>query len=899
MTSAGEAYAAFLESFDADTWERCLEQACRAAAALPAGDERAEAVARALCIAIYLTWLGQVSGDTQRQQRARDRYTELSDEVYRSSAGPDSAWRTCWGLLLASTDFREHAATMLTRDGRLPPEHALLLIHRFDVKALAALRDLVRESGRTPFPPLVYEHGAALVSVGEIREARALAESGDWGSPEPLLLDILGGTSERLGQWDEAYAAYRRSSWPIHRYRAAIVGAIAGHPKAADDLDLDEPMRQYLTGLDEDLDQAGVARCTAFLNACLWHPVDDWRVELELGKLCFRRRQYAEADRHLVRSARSAPRSARFVISRLRFLNLTWLTGDVVSLPLGMEPETLSAGQKALSEGEDEGEDYTPEIRIWMANQTNDLTLIPASIDDWHPFQRAEAYVAVSDPRRAVDCYLESLRLSYYHRTAQGLIRLLRGAGLEQAVSYLVELVYRESASDFRPLWETAQQLNEFRPVSGRADVRDGFDQWRGRFLDRLVELSRFDFMNSIRTFQVASEANQPDLAEEMLRNAARLAEGVSELLLVASLRRQLRQLRPTQSDQEGLWCLLRARGQARDRVERLQVAGELFRYGRGREAREILREERALQADTPLSHAEMTAVLRCGQWLSEEERARQAHRAATRLNQDARSGVLGPYPGVYATRLLTAVGLGDNQLGLLIRENLDRSVIADFPGRAWPGRTSSSDDWVNIQNRIDRAASGTDPSALTSLGDWLRGAWAGATFGFRVTVIAQLRAYVERFVDEARRAAPTLPEERTPIVKSVDGGAGVRTVELCDMWRMRLSESPGDAARGADQLREFFDSERALLEEWESDSRRARQPALGRVLGLCELIQEALASLIGPQERAQRHPVLRALFDRVELDLAALASEIAEQSLAASGELAEASPAADPWRAR
>jgi len=375
-----EAYAAFLTSADVATWDQCMEQTVRVAAALPDGDDRADALAKALCITMYLGWLGRVSGDLVRTERARTRLAELRDEIRRFGAGPARACRICWGLLLAEGGFRQHAAALLDTDGHPAPEHVPWLIQRLDIKALATLRRLV-EPGPAAFPPLVFEYGEALVNVGEVQEARALAETGRWGAAEPLMLDILASASERLGQWAAAYAAYRRSTWPIHRYRAAMVGAVSGHLEAADDLELDEPMRQHLGELDGDVDPAELARSAAFLNACLWHPVDDWRIELELGKLSFRRRQYSEANLHLVRAARSAPEAARFQIARLRFINLTWLTGRESHLPSPMEPEALTAGQEALDHSSDT--DDTSMIRIWMARQTADLTLVPAVIGDW------------------------------------------------------------------------------------------------------------------------------------------------------------------------------------------------------------------------------------------------------------------------------------------------------------------------------------------------------------------------------------------------------------------------------------------------------------------------------------------------------------------------------------
>jgi tetratricopeptide (TPR) repeat protein len=891
MTGAEEAYTAFLTSADVVTWERCMEQAVSAVAARTQGGERADALAKALCITMYLQWLGRASGDDGRTERALKRFEELRDEVGRSDDGPAPAARICWGLLLAAEGYRTYAAALLDQDGHTAPEHVLWLMPRHDIKAVATLRRLITEPGQVPFPPLVLEYGSALVNIGEVREARALAEAGGRDTADPFMLEILGSASERLGEWAASYAAYSKSSWPIHHYRAAMVGAIAGRPAAAGDLELNEPMRRYLSELEGDLDQTEIARCTAFLNACLWHPVDDWRVELELGKLSFRRRQYAEADRHLLRAAGSAPEGARFAIARLRFVNLTWLTGGELHLSLHMEPEALTVGQEALSRGHDT--DDTSVIRTWMARQTGDLTLIPASLDDWDPYAQADAYQAAGDTGRAMDCFLESLEAQYYHRSAVELIQLLSPAGLEQAVSYLAELVFRESADDFLGLWETAQVLYQLAPASGEADDRGGLERWHERFRGRLVELSQFEFMNSIRSYHLVLRHNHQDLAEELLQRAARQAEGVSELLTIAILRRRNRSARPTQSDQEGLQCLMRAQPQARDRLERLQIARELFHYGGGAEARAILAEEGALRPGTPLSHVEMAVVLQCGPWLSEEERAGLARRAAARLGQDRRSGALGAYPATYASRLLNAVRGVDAALSEAVRRNLDAGFTLSHSAAAWPGRTD--DDWPAIRDRIDAAIDGSGADAQADLDAWPDIAGTGTSFGLRVMVTAHLRSRLVALIDEARQVQPTIPPERTPIAKSADGGDGFRTIQLCDLWRLRLTGAPTAVDRSTVRLRQFFDTEQTLLGEWEERRRSASRPVLRQVVRVGQALEESLTALVGPAQRAYRHPVLRALFEQIELDVRSLRSETADQVSSARRELGQADAAEAP----
>jgi len=101
----------------------------------------------------------------------------------------------------------------------------------------------------------------------------------------PLVPDLLGKIDERQGQCEDALARYRCSSWPEHRHRAAMLDIIVrcGDSGGAH-LELDKPALEVLQGTDGELDQAELARCSAFLNACLWQPMDDWLIDLELGK---------------------------------------------------------------------------------------------------------------------------------------------------------------------------------------------------------------------------------------------------------------------------------------------------------------------------------------------------------------------------------------------------------------------------------------------------------------------------------------------------------------------------------------------------------------------------------------------------------------------------------------
>ena len=90
------------------------------------------------------------------------------------------------------------------------------------------------------------------------------------------MIELFGRIREAAGRWREAFALYdkfaRQSSWPGLRYRAALSGIIAGAQDrvgpASAALLVDEALARTLSSFTSEIDQAEVARCTSFVNAC-------------------------------------------------------------------------------------------------------------------------------------------------------------------------------------------------------------------------------------------------------------------------------------------------------------------------------------------------------------------------------------------------------------------------------------------------------------------------------------------------------------------------------------------------------------------------------------------------------------------------------------------------------
>ena len=892
-------YRRFLAATDVDVWSACLDD-LEGAAESAADDERlAGVLAEGLCVAIYLRWLAHACGAQTVMDRAGERFGDLRARVLGAGERDTAAWRRCQALVLVNDGYPVHARALLGEEGIQTPELAVLLVRGDDVRRLVTLRGFVRGTPPTTFLPAVYDYTLALVGIGGLREAQHVLETGGWDEDEPLLIDLWAGIHERLGQWAAAYAAYRRSRWPEHRYRAAVVGTISGRAPETAALEVDEPIRQVLLRGESELDQAGMTRSMAFINACLWQRVESWMLEHELGRLCFRRRQFAEADVHLSRALLTAPQAARYPIAELRSINLTWLTGNSRQRTLSLLPEALAAGAEAVRLGG--ATDTAAGVRLWMAERSGDRSLLPASFASWPAYERAMAYAAVDAPAQAVNALVEAIGTAFNHRAVGDLICHLQAAGLLRAVVHLADVVFREADTTFFALWETCLVLqrllatdevviDDSAAAAGAPDAEGSAEDELGlladRYRNRLVELSQLEFMNAIRTCDIAILARYEDLAEELLLRAAKQAEGVSELLAVA-VQRRTDVPRSVHSDQEALSCLARARNIARDRLERLEIARELFCYGAIREGRSILQEEGVLSAQTPLTHSEMTVALQCAPWCTEDERTDLAGRAARQLARDEAAGVLGPYPEVFIDRLITTVSQFAPSNAVQVRRHLNTGLTRSARTRAWSG--DAADEWPAAMKRIDELLGSDEETAATELTAHLDELSASGSFGLRLLAVKHLRGKLATLQQEIRDVLPTVPAPQIPVERWYDDLEGPRVIGLCDVWRFRIL-----GAEDTD-LREFLAREQQLAEVWEQRRGLEGAPIRRRIARTADALEQALTTLLDADQRTSAHPILRGLFAAIQRDVERLVREAAEQAATARRQLGAAAPAEDP----
>lgn len=880
-----DAYKLFLASADVRIWSECLGRLSRAAAEVDNGDERLpELFGEALCVAIYLGWLARMSGDDAVAAEATDEFDRLSARLAAVSGDDSPRWRQCWALVLANADYTAHAAELLRDDRPWPAELTVLLVRGDDVAKLKELRQVARGITTTGFLPAVSYYAEALMNVGSVQEALRVLDTAARDNTHPLLLGLRGKIHEGLGQWSAAYDAYRRSSWPDHRFQAAVVGTIAGRSSGFDEL-ADQMTPEVVLRYGGQLDQADVRRGVAFLNACRWRPVKSWVLELELGGLAFRRLQYAEADAHLSRALKSTPPGAQFAVAYLRFLDLTWLTGDGPEAVVDLTAESFTAADQLV--GLDGDDARTPPAQLWLAKGVPDLSRLPASIMEWPAHDRADALDALGLPAHAIDASLMGLGTSFYHRTVVKLINRLWAAGLHMSAEELTEIVLRESADGFA-LWETCLALQAL-PTTGQhvADGPDGdgTEDWLTvkieAFRERLGALGQAEFTDTVRALGLAVGAGDGDGAEELLLRASEQADAVSELIAVAILRRQS-SFRSRQADQESLRCLHRARTIARDRLERLAIARELFRYRDVRAARQVLVEEQVLLPQTMLTHSEFVVALECSPWCTDEERQSLARRARERIAHDAAADVLGPYPQTYAQRLLSTLTLLDAVWGYDppmaddARKAWDDSLYLGSADRSWDGEIN--DVWPEVQEQLSNLdAPDEEPNEPGSRLDELT---ARSSFGLRLLVVTELRDTVNHLQQEIKDVTPRLARSEIPISRWHDDTEAPRVIELCDLWRSRITGTSGADA----ELRDFLATERELEARWDERRRAASDPLRDRVARVAAALEHALGTLLGPDEHAEKHPVKKSLFAAVTRDIRRLSTEVAEQGLVAAG---------------
>ncbi|WP_157878082.1 hypothetical protein [Streptomyces torulosus] len=848
-------YETFLSSTDVPTWQASLHELLRRLNAATDRHVRLRLLSQAVTVSGYLSWLSRVAGKPAAQRTAEDAQALLRDRLAAEGQPATAELRAVWGQILCWNGFTRLGRSLLTEAGELPTEYTVLGPDQPPVQRLARLRERVERRGGHTFLPLVFQYTLELVEIGAVHEARSVLTAPGIDQSSPLVLDLLGKIDERQGQWEAALARYRCSSWPDHRHRAAMLGIIVrSGDSGGPHLELDKPTLEVLQGTDGELDQAELARCSAFLNACLWQPMDDWLIDLELGKLAFRRRHHFEADHHLRRSMSRAPAGAGFAIASLASTNLSWVLGISLFQGVSLVPEAVTLSEEALTLAGEEDDARTASIAAWLAAETGDIKYVAAPGANWPDEDRARAQEARGEKATAIETSLTGYARTGNHRSAMRLVGELAAAQFTRAAGYLVDLVLSENSQDPLALLETAETVLDV-GLDTRTTGADGTDYATALF-ERMLSLGRFEFKDLVRACDLAAKHQRTDDAEDLLLLAGSRAESSSELLELAILQRRLREERPDDIDRENTVAVLdRVLRQSRDRFERLQVAREYDFHGEHQRAQTILEEEGVWATDTDLSHAELTVALQCR--ITPEERRQLGERATRHLATDHEAGRLGTHPHLYAERLCEVLQATD----FPIEEALARY-------RSRPRTETPASGWISHVEELDAALEDT----TVDLGAVVTSASSARSFGHRLATIAHLRQKVDDLMLSYGKLTPEIVTDDPPVSRAYDNGDSPRALELSELWWAFLDS--GDD-RTADRLHAFFEEEKTLVARWEAHRKEVLAPLRDRLVRASDVLRTLAENLIGPEQEREPHPILTGLYASLRADVTRLLSDL------------------------
>ena len=880
-------YGKFLRTVNLEVWSDCLV-AC-SNCLKPARDAAADdELVQALVISLYVQWLSGVTGDAARQQTAREtsaRITEALDSRHRRR--PTAATMRGWAIVTGWRGYKVLARQLISQAenptvsrqaapqdfSKLPPgisvEVALLLVSDDPARQASELRPLISAPGTPLFPPAVWIYCDSLISLGAIQQADALLRSSGLEGSNPLLLDLRGQIHERAGRWRDAADIYGASSWPAHRYRAAVCRVIAGQPNQQR-LVLDDGFVRAMARFDPEIDQGELARSSAFVNACMWSSFEDWIVDFELGKLSFRRRRYGEADAHFRRALDRAPGPCRATIASIRATNLTWLSdsrwwADVFHLGLNMRPEALERTSDALEiAGEQSGFEH---LRIWLAAESEDNSLLPPSIAGWSAYSGGLAHQLVGNRPESIRCWIESLGLEFHHRNVLKLIQVFRTARFEATWAYLTDLIIQECWYDFSALWELAGSL-----LSALHSYGESSEQYSRviehlrKAWERMNELAQFEFQHLLRAHESFSSAGRQDIAESILRRAAGLAEGPAECLAVAVAQRRLPWFNSSNPDPLARRLLEQAARESRDRLERLQVAREFFEYGQVERGREILQDEGVFDEAQHLEHIEYIIALQCSSWLKPEETERLAQRATEAVKQGSETGANRRYEWRFVQRITATVTNADSALASRLRRTWVSPQPEKEDAREKAGLAAQA--WKHWSDAMEKHQSTDDfEGEQTAFRNKMRELSTASAFEDGLATWCWVQDQVSTALDTAATARPDDKNESRPICKTLTLEEDPRALRLCDLWRQVLASTDEvRTARGREQIRAFYDEEKELLRRWEDRRRQKSERPLRRALlymGEGGLLLDVIAS--GLTETS--HPVLASLRQAIRED--------------------------------
>jgi hypothetical protein len=855
------AYNKFLRAADLETWRECLQSyqylERQSAQVTP------RRLAEGLCIAAYVRWLASLCGNEAVEKSAGDAIDHLADSALAGDLIGSGDGVLVKSLIAAARGYHRTARAMLDSLNReIPLEILLLVMPESHAKRAQEIGQYICADARQEFLPAVYFYGHALLDLGYLHRVDKLLEDYSAAESNPLMIDLKGKLLELEGDWTAALEVYgkskdapEKSKWDVHEYRysicSVIVNAGAGElpvQPAMPALSDEKLIRGMLAGGTES-DQAEAARTASFVNACRWSNFDNWLVHYELGSLSFRRRRHAEAEKRLKIAGIQAPEQFRFAVNHLRFINLTWLSGESLGRSLPVTAETLECALEALQATGPES--MKAQIRTWVAQVTRDQSLLAPVYDSGNTYEQAQAEMIRERSPYALQSWSATIAKYFMPRAFHQLIRKFSSCGFEHTATYLCDVAMSESWDDFFQLWELAGSLLKIRVQDAAGFSAKHFGETLSKIQQRLEELSEFEFPHLMRAWQLYKDSGRADLAAHALKRADALAESPEEHLILAIAR----------NDRTGLDHLLRAERESTDRLERLEIARELARYGQMTRARRILKQERVFESGVSLEPLEYIIALECGApCLTKEEIEALSKRAEAHLEQDLKSGLIKKY-------------------GDLFIERLSRSATTSLKANEWPSHTEKLDEsgdpiwksWATSLERLD------DPSLLeeerTRVEARVSELGADSVILFHHIILwEQLFRILHSGLEAIRRLHPARAPEETPISRADSFVENARVKMVSRLWRDYLtSEDSGQQATHLNRVRDFYREEQRLENEWETLRRGEQKVMLIKAGYMIEYGEDLLAEIRGQMRQADAWPPFLAISDHMHRDIDAL----------------------------
>jgi len=796
-------YSKFLHTADLESWQECLQSyrdlVCQSA------QISLQQLAEGLCVAHYTRWLASLCGEQNAKQSAKDTIDKLVDIAftYRLNDLDDDV--LVKSVIAAVRDYTKTAKAMLKSFNKeIPLEILLLVTSDIPSKRAQELKKYIYATKNQVFLPAVYLYGHALLNLGYFKQLQTLLNDYSYVESNPLMIDLQGKLVELEGDWAKALTIYGKSNWDVHEYRCSICSVIVNAATGELPAWSDEKLLRAMLTVGLESDQAEVARNASFVNACRWYNFDNWLVYYELGSLSFRRRRHAEADKHLKTAGKQAPERFRFAINFWRFVNLTWLGGRPLVRSLPVEAETLECAHEALEA--DGPEDMKAEIRTWVASTTNDLSILTPVYHSDNIYEQAQADIIKGRTPYAFQCWSETIAESYVPRAFHSLIDIFSSCKFVQTSIYLCDVAMNESWDNFFQLWELAKEIHMIMDKELSGFSAKHFKERFSKIQKRLDELSEFEFPHLMRSWQLYKDCGRADLAVHVLQRADQLAESPEEHLILAIVREK--------DDKIGLEHLQRAERESTHRLERLEIAKELTRYGQITRARRILKEERVFELDESLEPLEYVIALQCDRpCLTEEQIKALSKRADAHLENDLQAGLIKRYGDQYIKRLDKFIKRLDNSASTSLNikawqtqtENLEES--GESLWNSWPESLKRLDDTTLLEEERTKVK-----NWVTELGE------NKIILFFYIEVWKKFFDILDSILDSIKRQRPAREPADTPISRTDLFAENFRAKTVSRLWRDYLTEK--ESERASDLLlrvKDFYREEKQLEDEWET----------------------------------------------------------------------------------